>query len=114
MTPRIPTLPPTEPAMLRKLLARTHPGVTKDDEEVASVTTRAREEHERIEAAFAESRIAYELARRRQLALDWADHHGRLAITFDGIRARHEAEQDRYRQILTDMHSTEGGEGIET
>ncbi len=71
-------------------------------------------EHRRVEELFAESRLAYDLARRRQLALDWIDYYGRLAITFDGIRARHEAEQARYREILTDMHSTEGGEGIET
>jgi hypothetical protein len=83
--------------------------------EVHSVSTQAREtEQRRVEALFAESHHARERTRPEQLALDWIDHHGRLAITFDGIRARHEAEQDRYRQILTDMHSTEGGEGIET
>jgi hypothetical protein len=81
---------------------------------VASVIAPRRAEQRRIEAGWEESRLSYEQARRRQLALDWADHHGRLAITFDGIRARHEAEQIRYRQILTDMDSTEGGEGIET
>ncbi len=59
-------------------------------------------EQRRVEELFAESRLAHDLARRRQLALDWIDHHGRLAITFDGIRARHEAEQDRYRRMLAE------------
>ena len=54
-----------------------------------------------VEELWKASEIALAEKRRQQLALDWIAHHERLQITFYGLAAHHEAEQARYRAMLT-------------
>jgi hypothetical protein len=61
----------------------------------------AREVEQRlIEAAWEESRRAYDLARWRQVVVEWIEYHERLAGSFRIHVARHERERERYQRVL--------------
>ncbi len=69
----------------------------------------SRAEQER-EALYEASRRVYARQRHQQLAQEWIAHHENLSITFDGLRAHHEREQERYRRML--LTTTEGESNV--
>jgi hypothetical protein len=60
-------------------------------------------EQRRIEHAWEDSRRAYELARRREIVVEYVQYHEQLAGVFRGHAASHEREQKRYQSILTEQ-----------
>jgi ribosomal protein L17 len=68
-----------------------------------------KEEQRLVDELWEASRRAYGEARRREICVEWIQHHDRLARGFRDCSERHAREQARYKRILQDMHTnTEG------
>jgi hypothetical protein len=64
------------------------------------VTTKA--EQARVEALWESSARAYGHARRREVCVEWIQHHQHLCGVFRSHADDHAREQERYQRILAE------------
>jgi hypothetical protein len=79
---------------------------TREESRSVMAPTSSREEQRLVEELWDASRQAYGEPRRREICVEWIQHHERLAVVYRSATACHEAEQERYEALLKDLYTT--------